>query len=162
MKVGDIMTREVLTIGPEAELRDVAAILVERNISGMPVCGVQGELLGIISEYDILVKEGGPRDDTGIFGRFLGTGARRARKARALKVKDAMTTQVLTISPYASVAEAARRMPQDIFLARAMEEEACIRRARPAYRETDERLRHLGVGDEEIEASRRRTQDELR
>jgi CBS domain-containing protein len=104
------MTREVLTIGPEAELRDVAGILVERNISGMPVCGVQGELLGIISEYDILVKEGGPRDDRGIFGRLLGTGARRARKARALKVKDAMTTQVLTISPYASVAEAARRM----------------------------------------------------
>jgi CBS domain-containing protein len=111
MKVQDIMTREVLTIGPEAELRDVARILVERDISGLPVCGMQGELVGIISEGDILVKEGGPRDESSPLGWLRGAAAKRARqKARALKVRDAMTMQVLTISPYASVAEAARRM----------------------------------------------------
>jgi CBS domain-containing protein len=108
MKVQDIMTREVVTIGPEAELRDIARILVEKGISGLPVCGAQRELLGIISEGDILVKEGGPADASGLFGWFRS--ARDTKKARALKAEDAMTTQVLTISPYASVAEAARRM----------------------------------------------------
>jgi CBS domain-containing protein len=108
MKVQDIMTREVVTIGPEADLRDVARILVEKGISGLPVCGMQRELLGIVSEGDILVKEAGPRDESGLFGWFRR--ARGTRKARALKAEDAMTMQVLTISPYASVAEAARRM----------------------------------------------------
>jgi CBS domain-containing protein len=110
MKVQEIMTREVVTIGPEADLRDVATILVDNGISGLPVCGVRRELLGIVSEGDILVKEGGPRDDSGFLGRLRGSAAKSARKARALKVMDAMTAPVVTISPYASVAEAARRM----------------------------------------------------
>jgi CBS domain-containing protein len=109
MKVQDIMTREVVTIGPEADLRDVAKILVENGISGLPVCGVQRELLGIVSEGDILVKEGGPRDASGFLHRFRGTDE-AAQKARALKVADAMTAPVVTISPYASIAEAARSM----------------------------------------------------
>jgi CBS domain-containing protein len=110
MKVQDIMTREVVTIGPEAELRDLAKVLVDTGISGVPVCGLQRELLGIVSEGDILMKEGGPRDESGFVARLRGTDAKSAQKARALKVEDAMTTPVATISPYASVAEAARRM----------------------------------------------------
>jgi CBS domain-containing protein len=110
MRVQEIMTREVVTVGPEAELRDVAQILVDRGISGLPVCGVRRELLGIVTEGDILVKEAGPRDGSRPLGWLRGAEAKRARKARALKAKDAMTTQVVTISPYASVAEAARRM----------------------------------------------------
>ena len=110
MKVQEIMTREVVAIGPEADLRNVARILVDHGISGLPVCGAQRELLGVISEADILVKEGGPRDGVGIIGRVRGTDASRAQKVRALTVKDAMTAPVVTISQYASVAEAARRM----------------------------------------------------
>jgi CBS domain-containing protein len=110
MRVQEIMTREVVTVGPEADLRDVAKILVDNGISGLPVCGLQRELLGIVTEGDILVKEGGPRDESRVLRWLRGTEAKRVRKARAIKAKDAMTTQVLTISPYASVAEAARRM----------------------------------------------------
>jgi CBS domain-containing protein len=110
MKVQEIMTREVVTVDPDAELRDVARTLVDKNISGVPVCGAHGELVGIVTEGDILVKEGGPRDDRHFFGLLRGADVKRAEKARALKAKDAMTAQVFTISPYASVAEAARRM----------------------------------------------------
>ena len=110
MKVQEIMTREVVTVGPEADLRDIAKFLVDNGISGVPVCGVRRELLGIVSEGDILVKEGGPREqDRGFLGWLRGT-ATKAKKARAVKVRDAMTTPVVTISPYTSVAEAARRM----------------------------------------------------
>ncbi len=54
MKVQEIMTRDVVTIGPETELRDVARILVDAGVSGLPVCGIGRELLGIVSEGDLL------------------------------------------------------------------------------------------------------------
>ena len=59
MRVEQIMTRDVLTIGPEAEVRDVARIFVEHGISGLPVCGARREVLGVVSEGDILFKEQG-------------------------------------------------------------------------------------------------------
>jgi len=111
MRVQEIMTREVVTVGPEADLRDVAKVLVDNGISGLPVCGVRRELLGIVSEGDIVVKEGGPREQGHAFlGRLSGASAKNVRKSRAVKVRDAMTTPVVTISPHASVAKAARRM----------------------------------------------------
>lgn len=108
MKVKEIMTRDVVTIGPEADLRDVARILVDSGISGIPVCGARRELLGVISEGDIVLKEGGPTKSRRRFGRTAGSD----RKADATKVGDAMTSPVVTISPSASVAEAARTMAE--------------------------------------------------
>jgi CBS domain-containing protein len=110
MNVQEIMTREVVTVGPEAELRDVARLLVDNGITGLPVCGPRRELLGIVSEADIIAKEAGPREARWFLGRLRGRESKSARKARALKVKDAMTTPVVTIWPFASVAEAAQRM----------------------------------------------------
>ncbi len=68
----------------------------------------------------------------------------------------------LTDEQYAIIqkaAQAAGRTPQDLFLAWAMDEEARERRAHPTYYETDDWLRHLGVSEEEIEASNRRVRD---
>ena len=110
MKVQAIMTREVVTVDPDADLRDVARILVAKRISGVPVCAAGGQLVGIVTEGDILVKEAGPRDERGFFAWLRGADVKRAQKAHALRAKDAMTLQVSTISPSASVAEAARRM----------------------------------------------------
>ena len=99
MNVHEIMTREVVTVAPDADLRDVAGILVDKGISGAPVCDAQGELVGIVSEGDILVKEGGQRDERRLFGSLRSAAVKRAKKARALTAKDAMSAQVLTISP---------------------------------------------------------------
>ncbi|HVO77367.1 MAG TPA: CBS domain-containing protein [Methanomassiliicoccales archaeon] len=52
--VKDIMTKKVITVGPEATLREVAHRLFENHISGLPVVDEQGRLLGIISETDIV------------------------------------------------------------------------------------------------------------
>lgn len=111
MKVEEIMTQEVITIGPDAELRDVAAILTERHISGLPVCDAQRRVIGVVSEGDILVKEQGLLEEHHkLFDR--GRRAERARKSRAVTVRDAMTTPAITISPKCSVAEAARLMSE--------------------------------------------------
>jgi len=57
-------------------------------------------------------------------------------------------------------ADAAGRSPEELFLAWAREEEARYRRAHPTHYGTDDWLRHLGVSEEEIEASKRRVRDE--
>ena len=61
MRVSELMTEKVLTIGPEAPIKDVAKILVANGISGLPVCDIEGRVLGVISEGDILYKEHDPR-----------------------------------------------------------------------------------------------------
>ena len=43
-----------------AEVRDVASILAGNQISGMPVCNANGDVIGVVSEGDILFKEHDP------------------------------------------------------------------------------------------------------
>ncbi len=53
LKVKDIMTKDVVTVSPSASVREAAAILAEKDISGMPVVE-NGKVVGIFSESDIL------------------------------------------------------------------------------------------------------------
>jgi len=113
MKVRDVMTTEVLTTGPEASIRDIARILVEHGISGLPVCDLERRVLGVVSEADILLKEYEP-DGRGR-GPLYRLGLRSdatAAKARAETAAEAMTAPAITISSFRSVAEAARVMTE--------------------------------------------------
>jgi len=65
----------------------------------------------------------------------------------------------LTDGQYEIIREAAERSgrtPEDLFLVWTLEEEARYRQAHPTHYETDEWLRHLGVSEQEIEASKER------
>jgi len=53
LKVEQIMTREVVTVKPESSILDAARLMLERKISGMPVIGVHGSVVGILTESDI-------------------------------------------------------------------------------------------------------------
>jgi CBS domain-containing protein len=114
MKVHEIMTTDVLTIGPEAPLKDVARILVERGISGMPVCDIERHVLGVVSEADILFKERGrPSEGSALVGWMLGGDVMPdAAKSAARTVDEAMTAPAITISPFRFVDEAARLMTE--------------------------------------------------
>lgn len=52
----DIMTRNVYTIPPEASMQEVAQLLVQKNISGVPVINKDGKIIGIVTEADIIGK----------------------------------------------------------------------------------------------------------
>ena len=53
MNVGEVMNTEVITTTPDASIREVARLLREHGISGLPI--VDGvELVGIVTETDIL------------------------------------------------------------------------------------------------------------
>src|SRR5512146_2051502 len=74
VQVGQVMTRDVVSVTPETPLKDVATLLVERGISGLPVRGEDGTVLGVLSEADLLVKQGGPqRTSGGVFAWLVDT-----------------------------------------------------------------------------------------
>jgi CBS domain-containing protein len=54
MKAADVMVSNVITIGVNASIGEVAAILLNNHISAAPVIGEKGELVGIVSEGDLL------------------------------------------------------------------------------------------------------------
>jgi CBS domain-containing protein len=54
MRAADVMTTEVITVAPETSVRDLAALLGARGISGVPVVDAAGQLVGIVSEGDLL------------------------------------------------------------------------------------------------------------
>ncbi len=55
---GDIMTPDPLTLSPETSVHEAAQMLAENRISGAPVCGGDGRIVGIVSEYDLIARPG--------------------------------------------------------------------------------------------------------
>ena len=52
--VGEVMTKDVVTVGPDATLTEVAQIFVERRIGCVPVVDAHGALIGLVTETDLL------------------------------------------------------------------------------------------------------------
>ena len=52
--VADCMVKDVLSLTPEMTLREAAAALARRRISGAPVLGPKREVLGVLSEADLI------------------------------------------------------------------------------------------------------------
>jgi CBS domain-containing protein len=54
----DIMTKDVITVGPAASVKELAKTLVQQQISGAPVMNKKGQIVGIVSEADIVANKG--------------------------------------------------------------------------------------------------------
>jgi CBS domain-containing protein len=111
MRVQDVMTKEVATVAPDTSLKDVARLLMEHGISGLPVVE-DGKVVGVVSEADILVKERGvnPPHHHGLVGLLFTEGVDVGEKLRSLTAGESMTTPPITITPARPVSEAAGRM----------------------------------------------------
>lgn len=112
VRIADVMTRDVVSVTPETPLKDVAAVLVERGISGLPVCVADGTVVGVLSEADLLVKQGGsPERSSGLFAWLVDTAAAPdLAKLRAHSAGEAMTAPAVTVEADSPVSEAARTM----------------------------------------------------
>jgi CBS domain-containing protein len=115
MKVSELMTTEVVTTTPTASLKDVARKLVEHDITGMPVCDDAGNVVGVISEGDILYKERGPSERrSGPLGWLVDvTPDWELEKTRARTAGEAMSAPAITVTPIESAARAARLMTEN-------------------------------------------------
>src|SRR5918995_4526978 len=110
MKVTDAMTSEVEVVGPEASLKEVASILAEHRISGLPVVDDGGDVLGVISEGDILLKETAevPRGFRRL--RHHKEASAVASTVEARTAGEAMSAPAVTVEPFWPLAEAAELM----------------------------------------------------
>lgn len=114
MTVREAMTTSVVAVRPATPLKDVARLLVEHRISGLPVVDDDGAVLGVVSEADFLMKEQGPeaiphRPLGRIFGESQASRSQQA-KVDALTAGEAMTAPAVTIEPGRRIIEAAAIM----------------------------------------------------
>jgi CBS domain-containing protein len=58
VKVREIMTARVVTVTPDTPVPVIAALLRDNRISGVPVVAADGAVVGLVSEYDLLAREG--------------------------------------------------------------------------------------------------------
>jgi CBS domain-containing protein len=104
------MTRDVVTVRPETPLKEVAALLSDRGISGLPVVTEDGRVAGVVSEADILRKEQGLASERqGLLGWLLDPG-KPDPKLEARTAGEAMSAPAVTLGPGRPVSEAARLM----------------------------------------------------
>ena len=104
LTVRQVMRPEVMTVLPTTPLKDVAQLLVDRRISGVPVVDDEGHVVGVLSEADFLVKEQGSEQvHHRPLSRFIGESdeTRRAlAKVAAVTAGEAMTSPAITGEPW--------------------------------------------------------------
>lgn len=114
MHAADVMTRNVITVDPDATVQAVAGLLSERGISGAPVVDSSGKLVGIISEGDLLRRTEIGTDQPGSARRswwledFATARARDYVKSHGRTVRDIMSRDVVSVTDDADLSEIAR------------------------------------------------------
>jgi CBS domain-containing protein len=103
MKAADVMVSAVISVRPNACVEEVASILLANRISAVPVINEEGELLGIVSEGDLIRRaEAGTERRQPWWLEYL-TGkqvlAAEYVKSHSRKARDVMTRCVITATP---------------------------------------------------------------
>jgi len=114
MHAMDVMTTDVITVGRDMAIQDLAKLLAERGISGVPVVDSSGALVGVISEGDLL-----HRAEIGTAHRhrerrrswwlddFASVLARDYVKSHGRTVSDLMTRDVVSVAEETDLADVA-------------------------------------------------------
>jgi CBS domain-containing protein len=117
MKAADVMSTNVITVGPDASVQNIARILLSYRISAVPVVADDGALLGIVSEGDLIhhADAGTARkpswwldlvaDNRGLAAEYIKSHARRAA--------DLMTHPVITARPDTELGEIAKLLERN-------------------------------------------------
>lgn len=116
--VADVMTHDPITARPDTPLNEVIKTLADKRISGLPVVDEAGQLVGVISETDLMWRESGVTPppyimllDSVIYLENPTRYERELHKALGETVKDVMTDHhVITITPDKPIREAAQLM----------------------------------------------------
>jgi CBS domain-containing protein len=102
MIVADVMTRNCITIAPDATVEEAVNLMLSRHISGLFVVDKADDLVGVITEGDLLRRdELGTQRNRPWWLRLLASPARQAAdftKANGRHVRDVMTEDVLSIA----------------------------------------------------------------
>jgi CBS-domain-containing membrane protein len=109
MIASDVMTRNVISVPPDATIADAVELMLERGISGLLVVDASGMLVGIVTEGDLLRRdELGTQRRRSWWLRLLASPGRQAAdftRAHGRKVTDVMTHDVLSVAASAPLTD---------------------------------------------------------
>ncbi|MET9885576.1 CBS domain-containing protein [Streptomyces sp. NPDC006430] len=117
-KVGALMEKDVVTAGYGTGFKEIARLLAEHDVSGLPVVDEDEKVIGVISETDLVFRqadapEPGARQHHPALSRLTRTGRRTAAKARARTAGLLMSAPAVTVHADESIAAAARTMAKN-------------------------------------------------
>lgn len=98
--VDTIMTRNVVSVRPNATFKQIATILAEHDISAVPVTDFQDRIIGVVSEADLLTQQTQPETR-----RFPW---QRPGRNVATVASEIMTTPAITVGDKADITSVAR------------------------------------------------------
>jgi CBS domain-containing protein len=116
MNVRDIMSSPVTTVSPSASVADLARIMLEEHVGGVPVVDDRGVVVGIVTETDLVAKHARVHLPSyfSILGYEIPFGTGHTdddfRRALAVSAQDLMTKDVVVIGPDSSVDDVATMM----------------------------------------------------
>jgi CBS domain-containing protein len=122
VKAKDIMSADVITVKKDATIEEIAHILTEKNISGVPVVDDDNSVIGVVTQKDLLYKKIEPRfppvvEILGglIFLKSVKNYNEELRKLVATKAEEIMTKKVVTVDEDTDIERIAELMvEQDI------------------------------------------------
>ena len=117
LKAKDVMTRDVITVTPETGVTEIARLLLEKRFNGVPVVNRNGDLVGVISQSDLIAEQKKlpiPSVFT-ILDAFIpmyppSKIAKEIQKIAAMKASEAMTGKPVTVGPEEGIDEIASIM----------------------------------------------------
>lgn len=111
MQAKDIMTTNVVTVAPDTRVEDIAALLLERRISGVPVVDAKERIVGIVTEGDLMRRPESDSERRHSWWLDLLVSSEESAadyvKTHGMRAEDVMTRGVITIGEQASVGEVA-------------------------------------------------------
>ena len=114
MNAADIMTRHVETTRPEVKIPELIQIMVDKNLTGMPVVNEKGQLVGVVTEGDLFRRANtGSEPHHSRWIEFLMDSSRLTDeyvRSQTRQVEDIMTRDVIAVSAATSLIEVAELM----------------------------------------------------
>jgi CBS domain-containing protein len=117
LTVRDIMQKDVITVHPGDTVRELAGVLAEHKISGVPVVDDEGGVIGMVTEADVILQDAEFHFpyyvqflESVIYLQSVAKFEQRLRKAFGVKVEEVMSKEVVELSPDATIYDAATLM----------------------------------------------------
>jgi len=107
-RVGDVMATSVVTVDRATPYKEIARLLAEHRVSGMPVLKMGREVVGVVTEADLLAAEAKTARRVRSAGRPHVLS--RAKRHPALTAGELMTAPAITVGPHVTVHAAGRLM----------------------------------------------------
>jgi len=102
MKASDVMTRRIVSVAPEATVLEAVGLMLQNHISGLPVIDATGNLVGVVTEGDLLRRdELGTERGRPWWLKLLVSPARQAvdfTRTHGRHVRDVMTRDVISVA----------------------------------------------------------------